>query len=204
MSSGFESNYEEEYQVGESLDRGTKYLDGTQPGCYHMVISAVHRPARNAEGMPIENALASVSCVVAAPLEHKDKLFDLTLWYPKMDAKDGGAFGQKKNDRFLAAIGAITPEMIKSKIRINWAGLAGRQFLVKLEATEREIQKGKNRGQKRAFLDVAFAEFYHVDDPEAGTDYPRNEQALKMLPKSLRRDAVAAGGPKKNVDDMDI
>lgn len=202
MSSDF-NDYDEEYSVGDSLDRGGKFLDGSNPGCYHMIISCVHRPAKNQDGMPIENALASVTCQVAAPKEYFGKLFDLTLWLPKRDSKDGGAFGQKKNDRFLAAVGAITPDMLKSKIRINWPGLAGRHFLVKLESTEREIKQGKNRGQKKAFLDVAFAEFYHVDDPEAGTDYPRNLEAIKLLPASQRRQ-LATSSPTKHVDDMDI
>lgn len=202
MASDFQ-DYDEEYNVGDSLDRGGKFLDGSHPGCYHMIISCVHRPAKNQDGMPIENALASVTCQVAAPKEHEGKMFDLTLWMPKRDSKDGGAFGQKKNDRFLAAVGAITPDMLKSKIRINWQGLAGRQFLVKLDSQEREIKSGKNRGQKKAFLDVSFAEFYHVDDPEAGTDYPRNAAAIKLLPASQRLTASTATS-SKNVDDMDI
>ena len=66
MSSGFD-DHEEEYTVGGSVDRGAKKLEGDEPGCYHLVIDAVKRPALNAEGMPIENAIASINCSVAAP-----------------------------------------------------------------------------------------------------------------------------------------
>jgi hypothetical protein len=203
MSNGFD-DYEEEYQVGGSLDRGGKFLDGNCPGCYHLLISAVKRPAVDREGMPIENALANVQFVVAAPEVHKDKTGELTLWLPKLDSKDGGAFGQKKNDRFLAAIGEINPDDVDKRVRVNWSAMAGRQFLVKLETKEIEIKKGKNKGQKRAMLDVAFAEFYHVDDPEAGSDYPRNESAIKMIPAKYRRLKTQAAGAGKSVDDMDI
>lgn len=185
----------EEYTPGDDFSAGGKFLTDNDPGCYHMQITGIRRPATTAKGDLIANGWAVVSCAVLAPSKQEGKTYDLTLFHPKADAKDGGAFGRKKNDRFLLATGILSEGSEGKKVGINWGGAIGRQFLVKLETTQPD-----SRGKK--YLEVAFANFFHVDDPEAGTDYPRNDKAIAMIPTQLRR--TRRPEEKKVVSKMDI
>ena len=187
----------EEYQAGDDFSSGGKFLNDSNPGCYHMQITGVRRPAAKANGDLINNGWAVICCAVLAPQAAEGKTFDITLWNPKLDAKDGGAFGRKKNDRFLIAAGLIPKNSEGKKVGINWGSAVGRQFLVKLTVGEPDA-KG------RRYLDVDFANFYHVDDPEAGTDYPRNASAIAMIPSQLRLTAATDQKPAKPVRAMDI
>lgn len=166
------------YQTGNDFTGGGKFLE--EPGQYHMVIEDIAHPARNHRGERIEGGLFNVTMkVLAGSVEgQEDKEFSTTFFQPKADSKDGGEFARKKIDRFLLSANLIQEGDQGKQLDIDLESAKHVQLFVKLE--RKESKTGK------AFLDIAGASIYHVDDPDA-KNWEKKQEALAIIPGKLRR-----------------
>lgn len=165
------------YETGDDFSTGNRFLD--QPGEYHMVVAEVSEKPRKGNGELIPNAAFGVKLKVLAGsvAGQEDREMDVSFFNPKSDSKDGGAMAKKKIDRMLLATNLIDPDDKGKKLEIDLNKMVNRQILVKCDEEE---------GTKRKFVSISFANIFHVDDPEAAS-YPRDVEAIRMIPTSLRR-----------------
>lgn len=155
----------------------------TTPGTYHFVVSHVDERAKKNDGTPVDAICIHATVVDGTTRKdgvctEREREVKLTLHDPKPTSKDGGEFSRKKQARAFIALGAMKPaDLGKRGIRIDLTQCVGRQFVAKIEVKDGE------RGGK--FADLAYADIWHIDDPEAAS-YPKSEQAIAMIPTALR------------------
>lgn len=160
-----------QHTAGGDTSAGGQFLD--EPGWYHLMIQDIQDPPTDKSGTPIPDAAFKVNCsVLAGTVDgQKDKTVGIMFFHPKADGKNEGAFARKKIDRFLIATGFATPAQIEAKESFDIDLQQGRmrQFIAKLD---------KEEGKR--FLELSFADIYHVDDP-AVASYPKDADALKLI-----------------------
>lgn len=177
------------HNAGGDVSTGGNWM--SEPGIYHMlVVESTETPTKR-DGSPISEAICRVtlSCLAGTVDGQRDKGFDLTFWHGKPGDEKSQAYATKRLDRFFLATGLMTRAEIEQKVSkdIELADANGRQLVLELE--ERESATGKK------FLDLKFAEIYHVDDP-AVASVPKDAAALKLISASLRwPGGKPAGGP---------
>lgn len=177
------------HNAGGDVSTGGNWM--SEPGIYHMlVVESTEQPTKR-DGSPISEAICRVtlSCLAGTVDGQRDKGFDLTFWHGKPGDEKSQAYATKRLDRFFLATGLMTRAEIEQKVSkdIELADANGRQLVLELE--ERESATGKK------FLDLKFAEIYHVDDP-AVASVPKDAAALKLISASLRwPGGKPAGGP---------
>lgn len=177
------------HNAGGDVSTGGNWM--SEPGIYHMlVVESTEQPTKR-DGSPISEAICRVtlSCLAGTVDGQRDKGFDLTFWHGKPGDEKSQAYATKRLDRFFLATGLMTRAEIEQKVSkdIELADANGRQLVLELE--ERESATGKK------FLDLKFAEIYHVDDP-AVASVPKDAAALKLIAPSLRwPGGKPAGGP---------
>lgn len=176
-----------DWSTGEDFSGGGSFLEAA--GKYHMVVTDVNYPAIDNSGALMENGLFNVTMSVLAGTVPgtKDKTIRLTFFKPNLSSKDGGKFARKKVDRFLLAVGLVSPgeEGHRKSLDINQA--AFRQLLIELERKEMTYKDRKTgKEEKKDVTDIKFSNIFHVDDPDA-SDYPRDMESINLIPSTLRR-----------------
>ena len=167
-----------EWQTGNDFDSGSAFI--SEPGCYHMLVSSVKFPAQTNSGKEIPNGLFTVVLAAAASTvpSQVGKQLTLTFFAPSINHSDQGKFATKKVDRFLLATGLISEDDKNVKKAIDPNKAQGHQIMVKLEKS-----KGKDDKER---VDIAYADIYHVDDPEVA-EWPKNAEQLAKIHKSRRK-----------------
>lgn len=153
---------------------GSSFLE--TPGVYHLVIKDVNDRPTKKGGQLIDNAAFRVDCEVLAGTTEgqEEKSIGITYFYPKSTSKDGGDFATKKIDRFFLAVGVIQEGDQGQDVNIELNDIIGRQFIAKLDY-----------GQDGKHLEVSYTDTWHVDD-KAASAFPKEPEALKLLPASQR------------------
>ncbi len=161
-------------QVGGDLS-GSAFAK--EPGTYHMIIQGVDDLPTKKDGTPIDNADFRVNfAILAGTVDgQQDKTGELTFFHPKATEKNGGAFTIKKADRMLLAVCMISDEDKGAEVDIDYQDMVGRQFIAKLELSQDE-----------KYLQLSYADVYHVDDPAVAA-IPKNQEALKLIEPQFRR-----------------
>ena len=171
-----------EWQTGEDVSSGETFL--TQPGRYHCVVADLSEPATKRDGTIIQGTLFGVTFAVAGGPQDS-KTVNVSFFGPSLQSKDNGAMARKKVDRFLFAAGLVdTSELGKAK-KINLEDAIGRQVCVEFELDK----DGK-------YLQLKYANIYHVDDPEA-SDIQKSNEFLNMIPADLRRPGMQRLGKQQ-------
>lgn len=175
-----------DFEASEDTTNDAPFLE--KPGVYHMsVVHAVENATfRGGDKKGQFRGGFEIEFVVLAGPEAK-KSTRVFFRNPDLSHSDQGAFCRKVQTRALEAIAVLGPQFRGKQVTVTLEGgdgqpcpIAGRQAIVKLE-------QGKDReGKATKFLDLAGANIWHVDDPEA-EQCERNQDALKLLPASLRR-----------------
>lgn len=163
-----------EYQTGDNFDAGGSFKI---PGRYHLIVDYAEENPTDRNGQPRPDVMYEVGfkIVGAANPAHVDKKIDqISFFAPKGTEKDGGVFIRKKSDRFLLAVNLLQPDDIGKSKSINLAQAAGQQLCAEFALSE------------KGYMQIAFANIYHVDDPEAA-DIPKNEKLLTIIDPSCRR-----------------
>lgn len=176
------------YQSGGDLSTGGTRL--TEPGTYHVVVTDVSEAPTKKDGSLISNAAfsATVGVLEGTTPNQRDKTVNMIFFHGKPGEEKSEAFAKKKMDRFFLATGLLTQQQIETK----WVGsieltqAVGRQLVAKF---------GKEKPEDR-FVDLEFAEIYHVDDP-AVKDAPKCQQSLKLIAPALRWPGGKPAAPAK-------
>jgi hypothetical protein len=175
------------WQTGDDWS-GSSFLD--QPGTYHLAITAVDEAPAKRDGSLIDNAFFRMSVAVLAGTvpDQQDKTTDLTFFWPKPSDRDGGKFRTKQIDRCFSAAGLVTEDQKGKEVDIDLQLMVGRQVVAKLD-----------KSQDDKYLQLSFADIYHVDDP-AIKGIPKNAEALKLIPASQRRVSANGAAATANAD----
>lgn len=168
----------------EDMATGGNYL--AEPGTYHMQITHVNEQPTSRGSTAIDGFKIEIA-VLEGP--HKDKQTDIIFFNPKMSGKDGGKWARNKQAAFLIAAGLVTEQQLGQRVEIDLKAAEGRQVVVELEL-------GEANDKGRQFLQLAWANIYHVDDPRVAT-VAKNAGALGLIPKALRRDPASFESAKK-------
>jgi hypothetical protein len=147
-------------------------------GSFHLQVTHVDEQPVSNEGKAIDGFKVEFS-VLGGP--EAGKKTDLIFWNPKSTGKDGGLWARKKQGAFLVASGLVDESKCGQQVNVELAHATNRQVVAELEFGE-EGAKG------RKFLQLAWANIYHVDDPRA-SGVAKDAKALLMLPAALRRTA---------------
>ena len=165
-----------DYQTGGDTSTGGKFL--TEPGTYHCLVTAVTENPTNPKGELIDNAAFRVDLAIleGTSPNQKDKVKDFVLFNPKPSDKNEGAFAKKRFDFFFLAAGLLTKQQIenKEKVSIDLQSAVGKQIVCKFQMDDND-----------KYLELAFADIFHVDDP-AVKEVPKDKDSLAMLPPSQR------------------
>lgn len=168
-----------DFDAPEDVGGSGKFLN--EPGTYHLVVMKVHE-GQMANGKPISGFCVSMSVLAGTVEGQNEKELDLTFFNGKLDSKDKGEFARKKQAAFLIATGLMTPTQLGQRgLHIDLAKAEGRQVVATLEHDNRE-------GAEKKFLQLAFANIYHPDDPRA-KEFPKNAEALNLVPADQRKNA---------------
>lgn len=162
-----------EYDAPSSYDPGGQFLNAE--GWFHCVVESVElNPVNQKTKALIPNAAFGVNFgVLAGTVDGQfGKTGNEIFFKPSLDQSEKSqAFAKKKIGRFWKAIGLDSGTAKEGKkIRIDPGLASSRQFIAKFEKTD----DGK-------YIQLAYAEIYHVDDPEVAT-YPKHKEMLQSYP----------------------
>jgi len=178
-----------EWETGEDVSSGETFL--SQPGRYHVVVQDLNEPATKRDGTIIQGTLFGVTFAVAEGPQ-QDKTVSVSFFAPSLQSKDGGAMARKKVDRFLIAVSLVDPSETGKAKKIKLDEAIGRQCCVEFE----HDKEGK-------YLQLKYANIYHVDDPEAA-NVDKSDEFLSMIPPHLRRPGMQrlskGGAPASKAD----
>lgn len=172
-----------DFDAPESLGGHSDLL--SEAGTYHLLVMDVF-PDVMPDGKSILTGggfsviLSTLAGTVAG---QEEKPLNLIFGNPKPDAteKSKGMAAAKKGAFFIAC-DLMRPDQLGARgLKISLDDAKGRQVIATLEPD--------SRTGKEKFLQLSYANMYHVDDPRA-KDFPKAPAALALLPKSLRHDAA--------------
>lgn len=164
------------FDAPEDVGGSGKFLN--EPGTYHLAVMKIHE-GQMANGKPISGFCVAMSVLAGTVEGQNEKELDLTFFNGKLDSKDKGEFARKKQAAFLIASGLMTPAQLGQRgLSIDLSQAEGRQVIATLEHDNRE-------GAEKKFLQLAFANIYHPDDPRA-KEFPKNSEALSLIPNDQR------------------
>lgn len=173
-----------QFEMPDEVATGGDFL--STPGKYHCSIVETHEEPKyhggDKKGQPVDGFRVKLS-VLNGP--NAGKTTNVTFYNPKMNSRDGGKFSLQKQAAFFIAAGLVDPSKLGQKVEIKLEDAINRQVFVELE--------GDDEGK---YVDLAWANIYHVDDPKAAS-YPRDEKSLAILPKSMRLNAAVFEAMRK-------
>lgn len=168
-----------EMEMPESFDTGGSFL--TEPGTYHLAVLNVDEQPQAKNGQLLDGFRVDFE-VLAGP--HAKKQVEVTFWNPKLTDKNNGEMAKKKQGRFVTNTGLVAAAKPGERVTVDLQQAKGRQVIATLAQRENQNDPSKK------YIDLNFADIWHVDDP-AAPNCDRNQDALKLLPKSLRRDPAS-------------
>lgn len=168
-----------EVEMPESFDKGGAFLQ--EPGTYHLAVLNVDEHPQAKNGTLLDGFKVDFE-VLAGPQAKKQA--EITFWNPKLTDKNNGEMAKKKQAFFVMATSLVGAAKPGEKVTVDLQMAKGRQLIATLAQRESQTDPTKK------FIDLNFADIWHVDDPSA-PNCERNQDALKLLPKSLRRDPAS-------------
>jgi hypothetical protein len=174
------SNFD--FDQSESVEGGGgKYVK--KPGKYHFLVTELNAEAINKNGQPIDGLKVGLEVVEGTDKTQIGHILETILFRGKPTDKDQGELANKKLTRLSLAFGG--QHSPGGKGGINTETDIGKQLVAEVAERERDNKK---------FIDLAYAEIYHVDDPAVAA-VPKSADALKLIPPALRKkfDPPSAG-----------
>ena len=182
QGSGFEMDMPEDFDVGSS------FL--SEPGTYHVVVLHVDEQPVGRNSQLLDGFRVDFAVLDGTVAGQKDKQCELMFFRPKMTDKNNGEFAKRKQGRFALATGIIPKAEPGQRVTVDLQQAAGRQLVIEVER-----QTDQQTGQPTKFLQLAWANIYHVDDP-AVAKIPKDAVALSLLPAGLRKKPEDFAKPK--------
>ena len=153
-----------------------QYLN--EPGTYHMIVTSVAEN-EGPKGNPIVGFTVGLSVLDGTAKGQKDKSTNLCLFSPDQSKSDKSRkWARMKQTAFVVASGVLEPSKLGGKVQINLQTAVGRQIVATFESDD----SGK-------YMQLSYANIYHVDDPRAA-NFPKDKEALAIIPKDQRKDAA--------------
>lgn len=146
-------------------------------GKYHLFVEICEDGQIVGTDTAIDGFGVKASCL-AGPDEPK-KTINIVLRDGKLNDKDGGKMGRKIQSAFFVATNVLTPAQLNGgSVEIDEQLAVGQQFMA-------ELKFGKEKEGKK-YLQIAWAEIYHVDDPRV-KNWPKNADALAVIDAKYRK-----------------
>lgn len=169
-----------ELECPEDIDGQSNFL--TEPGTYHAVVIAVDEAPTTKAGVLLEGFRVEFAVLDGTVAGQKDKQFDILFRLPDLTKSQKSAEMRKRQQaRFALATGILSQASPGQRVMVDLQQANGRQLVVELEH-----QKDMTTGEPTKFLQLAWANIYHVDDP-AVAKVPKDATALSLLPAELRK-----------------
>ena len=175
---------------------GASYVD--KPGKYHCQVASVDESPTSKQGQAIDGFKVILSVMHGPEL---GKQIELTLFNPNPTRDEASQeWSMKKQAAFIIAAGLATEKDLagddeEKEVEIDLQAAKNRQICIELEVDK------KNSTAERQFVQLAWANIFHVDDPRVAK-WEKNVAAIQVLPASMRRDPKGfdlekLGGGKK-------
>lgn len=168
-------------ETTEDIGGGSsQYLN--EPGTYHMIVTSVAEN-EGPKGNPIDGFTVGLSVLDGTAKGQKDKSTNLCLFSPDQSKSDKSQeWARKKQTAFVIASGLLDLKKdlkkLGGKVQIDLQTAVGRQIVATFESDD----SGK-------YMELSYANIYHVDDPRAA-NFPKDKEALAIIPKDQRKDAT--------------
>ena len=171
-----------EFDAPESVDSKSQFC--TEPGTYHLIIM------ETLEGVMPDGKTTmtgggfslSFSILEGTVKGQVEKTIGIPFGNPGPEATDKGRLmsSQKRCALFIAT-DLMQPGQLGARgLKIDVDLSKGRQVIATFE---RDARPGREK-----YLQLSYANIYHVDDPRAAT-FPKSQESLALIPKQLRHDA---------------
>lgn len=164
-----------------------------EPGTYHMVVmDADVNPMKKGSNEMINGWKVTFQVLegtvrdAAGKCTEIEKQTEIIFFDPKLTDKNEGLFAKQKQFKFLFATGLVSLADLGKDFEVDLEEARGRHVIATLEKTK----DGK-------YLELAFADIWHVDDPKAA-NFPKDVKAIESLKKSIRRKPADFVEPKQN------
>jgi hypothetical protein len=166
-------------ETSEEIGGSASDLYLQQPGTYHCVVTDLQE-GRGPKGNPINGFLVGLSVLDGTVEGQKDKQHNLLLFSPDLSkSQSSQEWSKKKQTAFVVATGLLDLSRLGQRVEIDLQQAVGRQIVLTFAENEHDGKKN---------LELAYANIYHVDDPRAAK-FPKDKEALGIVPKSLRKPA---------------
>lgn len=163
----------------------------SEPGTYHVQVLNSADGA-STKGNPIDGCSALLSVLAGTVDNQTEKQFHLTLFDPDMSKDESKQeWSIKKQTAYGIAINEIDPSKLGEELEMDFDNADGQQFLISLDYGRKKITNDDGKEEwveDKDSLQLKFANIYHIDDPRA-KDFPKNKEAMGLLPKEMRRPA---------------
>jgi hypothetical protein len=146
-------------------------------GTFHFVVKHV-KDGERPGGKAAEGFMVDLQVLEG---EHEGKSIQLFLQDGQASHNDGGAFCRRRQCAYLVASNGIEISALSAPFSFEPEATEGQQIIARMKL-------GKATDQGNRYLDFGGLEIYHVDDPRT-EKVAKSAEALKLLPKELRRPA---------------
>lgn len=176
----------------QSMEGESNFL--SEPGTYHVAVLNVDEHPTTRDGAPVDGFKVQFCVLDGTVAGQQKKEVELTLYNPKASDKNNGEFAKRKQARFAMATGILPEAQPGQRVSVDLQQALGRQLIIEVER-----KTDQATGQPSKFLQLAWANIWHVDDPavcnEPDTEHrnwaliPKDANAIGLLPAKLRRSA---------------
>lgn len=152
-----------------------------EPGFYHLLIEDIRdgKICGDQEKLIEGGGLGVRFKAIHGP--HADHHLNCIFYDPQSSHKDGGKFARKKQTALLVAANVLPIESLTSEAPVSYD-----ENLARSQQVIAEFELGKPNDQGKRYLDISFANIYHVDDPRVKA-IEKSEAHLELIPKQFRR-----------------
>lgn len=173
----------------DDFEGGGNFLQ--EAGTYHLLVLRVDEAPTSKKGDLLDGFRVDCAVLDGTTPGQKDRQVELMFFRPKLSDKNGGEFAKRKQARFAIATGILGQATPGQRVTVDLQQAAGMQFVAEVEH-----QTDQQTGQPTKFLQLAWANIWHVDDP-AVAQVPKDAAALELLPVQMRRSAESFAKKEK-------
>ena len=164
------------FDAPESLE-GSTYMD--KPGRFHFLVTDVREGRLPKGDQGIEGFSVELEALAGSEPSQVGKKTNIVLRNGQPGHQDGGAMCRRKQAAFLIAANLLTPSGLgRSGYDLDLEKARGAQIIAELEL-------GDEQSNGKRYLELAYANIYHVDDPRA-QPVPKAEESLGSIPEAFR------------------
>ena len=169
-----------EFDQPEDVDGQSNFLD--EPGVYHVVVIAVDEAPLNRDNQPLDGFRVDFAVLDGTVAGQKDRQKDVLFFRPNGKSEKGDEMKRRQQTRFALATGLLSGFAPGQKAKVDLQTAVGRQLVIEFERSKDQA------GKETKFLQLAWSNIWHVDDPHVkAKQIPLDAAALSLLPANLRR-----------------